>query len=531
MKPSLQLKLGQQLTLTPQLQQSIRLLQMSTLELSHELEGILADNPLLERLDDPFEDSVRIDAGGGLDVRRAEPGEFVPEPESGARERADDDASGAGAADGDGGAEESYSESTGDEAFQGSGDGADDRFSDWSTGSGSGSGEDGDSGERAELGGLDESLREHLLEQLAMTNATARDRGLTECLIDSLDGDGLLESDLADLLEMLPPELAVESDELHAALRLLQSFDPPGVGARDLRESLLLQIDARRREAADDRIHGGAEAPPERLQAEQFRIAREIVERYLPELAAGNFSKLARVLHCDDEALRAAQNFIRTLAPRPGSAYAAERPVYIVPDLIVRRGRSGWTVTLNDEVIPKLRINEVYAQVLKQHRGTQGAMSGQLQEARWLIKNVHQRFETILRVGEAIVERQSAFFTHGPIAMKPMVLREIAELLELHESTISRVTTHKYMLTPQGTFELKHFFGSHVGTDSGGTASSTAIRALIQELIAAENPSRPLADGQIADLLGEQGFVVARRTVAKYREALMIPPVAQRKVL
>ncbi len=525
MKPSLQLRLGQQLTLTPQLQQSIRLLQMSTLELSHELEGFLAENPLLERLDDPFEDSVRIDAGGGLDGRRAEPAEFVPERDSSAKEGAE------GGSGDDARQEEDYGERAGEEAFQGREDGGEDRVSDWSSGTGSGSGEDSESGERPELGGLGESLREHLLEQLATTNATPRDRALTECLIESLDGDGLLDSPLAEMLEMLPPELGVSIEELQTALRLLQSFEPPGVGARDLRESLLLQIDARSREAADTHLHAGAGPAEDAAQPAYLGIAREIVERYLPELAAGNFSKLARVLHCDEEALRAAQNFIRTLSPRPGSAYAAERPVYIVPDLIVRHGRSGWTVTLNDEVIPKLRINEVYAQVLKQHRGTQGAMSGQLQEARWLIKNVHQRFETILRVGEAIVERQSAFFTHGQIAMKPMVLREIAELLELHESTVSRVTTHKYMLTPRGTFELKYFFGSHVGTDSGGTASSTAIRALIQDLIAAENPARPLADGQIADLLGEQGFVVARRTVAKYREALLIPPVAQRKVL
>lgn len=525
MKPSLQLRLGQQLTLTPQLQQSIRLLQMSTLELSHELEGILAENPLLERLDDPFDGSVRIDADGGLDARRAEPGESVPDGEAAAR----DGAEGAGEGDADRGNDEAYGDGSGDEAFQGADEGGDDRFSDWSSGTGSGSGEASDSDERPELGGLDESLREHLLAQLATTNASPRDRALTECLIDSLDGDGLLDNDLEELLAMLPPELALESEELHTALRLLQSFDPPGVGARDLRESLLLQIDAHVREAEDARRH--AAAPRDLAQPEYLGVAREIVARYLPELAAGNFSKLSRVLHCDEETLRAAQNFIRTLSPRPGSAYAAERPVYIVPDLIVRRGRSGWTVTLNEEVIPKLRINEVYAQVLKQHRGTQSAMSGQLQEARWLIKNVHQRFETILRVGEAIVERQSAFFTHGAIAMKPMVLREIAEILELHESTVSRVTTHKYMLTPLGTFELKYFFGSHVGTEGGGTASSTAIRALIQELIAAENPGRPLADGQIADLLGEQGFVVARRTVAKYREALLIPPVAQRKVL
>ncbi|HSG63419.1 MAG TPA: hypothetical protein VLD39_00390, partial [Gammaproteobacteria bacterium] len=290
MKPSLQLKLGQQLTLTPQLQQSIRLLQMSTLELSHELEGILADNPLLERLDDPFDGSVRIDAGGGLDARKAEPGEFVP----GGEDAAKDGAEGAGEGDSDRGNDEVYGDNSGDETFQGADEGGDDRFSDWSSGSGSGSGEASDSDERPELGGLDESLREHLLAQLATTNASPRDRALTECLIDSLDGDGLLDNDLEELLEMLPPELAVESEELRTALRLLQSFDPPGVGARDLRESLLLQIDARAREAEDDRLHSNAAAPRDLAQPKYLGVARDIVARYLPELAAGNFSKLSR---------------------------------------------------------------------------------------------------------------------------------------------------------------------------------------------------------------------------------------------
>ena len=517
MKPSLQLKLGQHLTLTPQLQQSIRLLQMSTLELNHELAEILADNPLLERLDDPFDDSVRIGPDGALDARRNAPDEPRAPGTPGAEDTAAPDREGAADAEGGDGEDSDFDAGAYDDADARSGPDGEEAYSDWGASAGPGRSDDGEETQRPELGASDASLREHLLEQLSLTNATPRDHALVECLIETLDDDGFRDQDLDELLEMLPEELGVEEDELHAALLLLQSFDPPGVGARDLRESLLLQIDARLRDGFED--PGPA------------TLARAVVDRFLPELAAHNYAKVTRALRCDEDALRAAQDFIRTLAPRPAAAFAPERPVYVVPDLIVRRGRSGWIVSLNDAVMPKLRVNDVYAQLLREHRGAHSAMSGQLQEARWLIKNVRQRFETIRRVAEAIVERQSAFFVHGEIAMKPLVLREIAEALDLHESTVSRVTTHKYMLTPKGTFELKYFFGSHVATEAGGTASSMAIRALIREIVAAEDPAGPLSDGQITDLLGEQGFVVARRTVAKYRESLLIPPVAQRKAL
>ena len=219
------------------------------------------------------------------------------------------------------------------------------------------------------------------------------------------------------------------------------------------------------------------------------------------------------------------------MEPRPAAAYGGDEAGYVVPDVIVRRGRNGWVATLNPDVLPKLRINNAYAQILKRNRGGNGGLAGQLQEARWLIKNVQQRFDTILRVAQAIVDRQRAYFSHGAVAMRPLVLREIAEALGLHESTVSRVTTQKYMLTPFGIVELKYFFGSHVATDSGGSASSTAIRALMKELFAGEDPAQPLSDGHVAELLASQGFVVARRTVAKYREALRVPPVAQRRTL
>jgi RNA polymerase sigma-54 factor len=246
--------------------------------------------------------------------------------------------------------------------------------------------------------------------------------------------------------------------------------------------------------------------------------------------AQRDFTKLKKILDCDDEDLREAQVLIRLCNPHPGAAFASDASDYVVPDVVVKHSLNGWQVVLNHDVMPRLRVNALYANILKQSKG-EGSMTSQLQEAKWLIKNMRQRFDTILRVSQAIVERQRNFFTHGAVAMRPLVLREIADTLDLHESTISRVTTQKYMLTPHGMFELKYFFGSHVATETGGEASSTAIRALIKQLIGAENSKIPLSDSKIADMLGEQGMVIARRTVAKYREALKIPPVNLRKSL
>jgi RNA polymerase sigma-54 factor len=501
MKPSLQLKLSQQLALTPQLQQSIRLLQLSTLELNQELEQILADNPLLERLDDPLADCARITPNGSLDRAPGSadgPGEGdAPAPER--RERTDE-------ADGDArGAEEA---------------GYGEHGLDWGTGEGRGSRADGDDDEREfpQVSTRGQTLREHLLAQLAGTGCTRRDRALVTLLIDELDADGYLRAGLDEVAEALPAELGIEPEELSAALRLLQSFDPTGVGARSIPECLLLQL--------------AALPPPRRPPEALCRLAGSIVHQHLDLLAARDFARLRRVLRCDDDALRAAQALIQSLNPRPGGGFAGEPPAYVVPDIVVRRGRSGWQAVLNPDVMPRLRINDAYAQILKRNRGGPGnSLSSQLQEARWLVKNVQQRFDTIQRVAQAIVERQRAFFNHGAVAMRPLVLREIADALGLHESTVSRVTTHKFMLTPFGTFEMKYFFGSHVATDTGGAASSTAIRALIKQLVTAEDAKTPLSDSRIAELLGEQGIVVARRTVAKYREALQIPPVAQRKSL
>jgi RNA polymerase sigma-54 factor len=466
MKPSLQLKLSQHLALTPQLQQSIRLLQLSTLELEQELEKYLLENPLLERDDEVY--APPATAGDG---------EKKPEEEAPAGE----EESWLGEGENDGG----YANS-------------------------SGSFDDDDDGDFHDVRAASTSLREHLSWQLGLMGLPVRDRTLAQCLIDVLDDDGYLTLSLEELEESLPAELEIELDELKIALRHLQNFDPTGVGARNAQECLALQLKSLPKDETRD-------------------LALSIVSDHLDLLAGRDFVKLKKLADCGDEQLREAQILIRGLDPRPGARYAVPDTRYITPDVVVRKVHGQWTVSINSDACPRLRINSLYARILSRQRGS--GLSGQLQEARWLIKNVQQRFDTILRVAQAIVDRQRQFFEHGEVAMRPMVLREIADVLGLHESTVSRVTTQKYMATPRGIFELKYFFGSHVATEVGGACSATAIRALIKQLVGAENAKKPLSDSQIADLLGQQGIVVARRTIAKYREALGIPPVKLRKML
>lgn len=509
MKPSLQLKLTQHLALTPQLQQSIRLLQLSTLELNEEIEQILAENPLLERLDDPFEGCMRIAANGTLEgAGPFSDGQDSPSP-------------GGEGGDDAGAAPEGYEPADAGDRAEDAADMVDyGGPSDWSGESASRTGEqDDDDYATEQVGAAGRSLREHLLAQLASTQATAVDRALVQLLVDSVNDDGYLEGDLDELAAMLPPQAGLDEDALATALKLLQSFDPPGVGARDLRESLLLQM------------HALPESAREQWPAETFTLAHAIVDQSLELLGARDFVRLKRAHRCDDEALRQAQELIRSLNPRPGAAFSAEEPTYVVPDVIVRRTADGWQASLNPDVLPRLQVNDAYARILQNDRSGAGGLGGQLQEARWLIKNVQQRYDTILKVSQAIVERQKSYFSYGAVAMRPLVLREIADALQMHESTISRVTTQKFMLTPFGTVELKYFFSSHVATEAGGAASSTAIREVIRQLVDAEDPRKPLSDGGLAEILGQQGIVVARRTVAKYRESLMIAPVSQRKVL
>ncbi len=497
MKNALQLRLSQHLALTPQLQQSIRLLQLSTLELNQEIEQALTDNPLLERDDDPLATAFRVAADGAIVSRAARTNGAETPDERGA------DAT-------EGGDDEPH-----DDAGEHGG------LLEWGAGSRAERGSDDDDEGPLAWACTQPTLTEHLRTQLAVTTASARDRALVELLIEALNEDGYLATPLSELLAQCPPEAGVELDDLTAALALLQSFDPPGVGARSAAECLALQLDAMLREPD----------PPAAVAT--FALAKRIVSEHLPLLAARDYGKLRRLLGTDDDALREAHALIRRLNPHPGVGFATAGADYVVPDIYVRRVRNRWVAQLNPDVIPRLRVNPSYAAIVKREKGKEGqtAWSARLQEARWLIRNVQQRFETIRRVAQAIVDRQHNFFTHGEIAMRPLVLREIADTVGLHESTISRVTSNKYMATPFGVFELKYFFGSHVATETGGAASSTAIRALIKQLIGAEDPKNPLSDSRLAELLGEQGIVVARRTVAKYREALKIAPVAMRKVL
>ncbi len=496
MKQTLQLRISQHLALTPQLQQSIRLLQLSTLELHQELEQILSDNPMLERIDDPLDNSVRLLADGAISAAPASSGSTAETPPS-------ETGSSSGAEESEGGFE-------GGDAGEGAASGE----SDWSfddVARTSKAPEDDDS--RPQLEAHETTLREHLLEQMRLTVHAPRDRALVELIIDALNDNGYLDEPLEEIHARLPEELDIDIEDLRVALKLLQSFDPSGVGACNASECLAIQI---------------RRFPKVPLVTR--RRALEIVEKHLALFAQRDFNKLKKLLDCDDEDLREAQQIIRSCNPHPGALFASDTSDFVVPDVIVKKTKNGWQVMLNHDVMPRLRVNAMYANILKQSKG-EGSLTSQLQEAKWLIKNMRQRFDTILRVAQAIVDRQRNFFSHGAVAMRPLVLREIADTLGLHESTISRVTTQKYMLTPHGMFELKYFFGSHVATEAGGEASSTAIRALIKQLIGAEDPKNPFSDSKIADMLGEQGMVVARRTVAKYREALKIPPVNLRKSL
>ncbi len=511
MKQVLQLRVSQHLALTPQLQQSIRLLQLSTLELNQEIEIALADNPLLERVDDPMHSAVQLSGDGTLQRNSADEN-FDASSSNYTGDNSSD-------ASRDHGSAETETATVTD--FDSGERRADDlAATDWNASERRSDGEEDDR-DLAHVNMATVTLREHLLGQLALKKLNERDRGLVAVLIEALDEEGYLGDELEDILAMLPAELEIEEQELSTALTLLQSFDPPGIGARSASECLALQL---RRQ----------EGPPARDSAPAVReLALRLVTGNLALLAARDFTRLRRIYQCSDDLLRDAHALIKKLAPHPGRAFAKHESNYVVPDVIVRKVRNAWQAFLNPEVMPKLSINQAYARVLREQRGTDGAanMGSRLQEARWLIKNVQQRFDTILRVAEAIVERQRSFFTHGEVAMRPLVLREIADTLGLHESTVSRVTTQKFMLTPLGVFELKYFFGSHVATDAGGAASSTAIRALIKQLVGAENAKKPLSDSKIAQMLGEQGIVVARRTIAKYRESLRIPPVSLRKTL
>ncbi len=500
MKPGLELRLGQSLAMTPQLQQSIRLLQLSTLELSLEIQQAVETNPLLEftegdefgAADDSFgeatENPIEYAASDDPNTLSGESLLNDPEPANESGEvfeldtRWDD-----------------FYESDGSTAFSA----AERNFDEYDPYATTSSGI--------------ESLRDHLLSQIHLTALSARDTVLATTLIEAIDGAGYLVEPLDELWAMLAPQWpGLSEDELLAVLHLVQSLDPVGVGARSLNECLSLQLAAL------------PATTPHR------DTARAICERNLmPAIAEREYAFVLKQLQASQTELEQALKLIQTLNPRPGAAVGSVAADFVVPDVIVGHKNGRWQVDLNPEIAPKLRINQTYARMInRSSRGEDASyIRSHLQEARWFIKSLRSRNETLLNVARAIVARQIDYFEQGETGMKPLVLREIAEELSLHESTVSRVTTQKFMLTPRGTLEFKYFFSSHVGTSDGGECSATAIRAMIKKLVSEENPKKPLSDAKIADMLIEQGIDVARRTIAKYREAMGIASSTDRKRL
>jgi RNA polymerase sigma-54 factor len=509
MKPSLQVRLSQHLALTPQLQQSIRLLQLSTLELHQEVEQMLEQNPFLEAEQEEAGATEPMVERLTVSERNAEREADSSSASESSADSAPDEAAGVDSAEFGATEREDWENGTERDDFDGI------RETPSAAGSGSSNADDDFDGQ--DRNPQAPSLQEHLREQLLGMRVSAEDAAAITVLIESLDDDGYL----ADPLEEIAAELAADPEQqeeilerLQCALKWLQNMEPLGVGARNLGECLTLQLRAQ-----------------ERCEAQMIAII--ICKQHLDLLARRDMKKLMAATGADEDLIKQAQTLIVALEPKPGRPFARAEANIIVPDVIVQKSGRNWKVVLNPDVMPKLRINDLYAQAIRQGRGAGGgsALSSRLQEARWFMKNIQQRFDTIQRVSQAIVERQKSFFTHGEIAMKPLVLREIADELGLHESTISRVTTAKYMSTMFGTFELKYFFGSSLNTDAGGNASSTAVRALIKQLVNAEDPIKPLSDSQLSHMLEEQGIQVARRTVAKYREALKIAPANLRKSL
>ncbi|HIC1717001.1 TPA: RNA polymerase factor sigma-54 [Escherichia coli] len=476
MKQGLQLRLSQQLAMTPQFQQAIRLLQLSTLELQQELQQALESNPLLEQIDTHEEidtretqDSETLDTADALEQKEI--------PEELPLDASWDTIYTAGTPSGT------------------SGDYIDDELPVYQ-------------------GETTQTLQDYLMWQVELTPFSDTDRAIATSIVDAVDDTGYLTVPLEDILESMGDE-EIDIDEVEAVLKRIQRFDPVGVAAKDLRDCLLIQL------SQFDKTTPWLEE------------ARLIISDHLDLLANHDFRTLMRVTRLKEDVLKEAVNLIQSLDPRPGQSIQTGEPEYVIPDVLVRKHNGHWTVELNSDSIPRLQINQHYASMCNNARndGDSQFIRSNLQDAKWLIKSLESRNDTLLRVSRCIVEQQQAFFEQGEEYMKPMVLADIAQAVEMHESTISRVTTQKYLHSPRGIFELKYFFSSHVNTEGGGEASSTAIRALVKKLIAAENPAKPLSDSKLTSLLSEQGIMVARRTVAKYRESLSIPPSNQRKQL
>ncbi len=476
MKQTLQLRLGQHLTMTPQLQQAIRLLQLSTMELQTEVQEALESNLMLE-VDEDANSPTSSDSAdeGGAPERDIVPTD-IP------------------------------SELPVDTVWEDIYDAVPVQY-----------GAAGINGAEFEIPhAQSETLTDHLLWQLGLTRMSELDKAIATAVIDGIGEDGYLRVSLEDILKSLStPDLEIDQLEIEAVLHQVQNFDPIGVGARDLCECLSIQL----RQCPDD--------TPWR------QVAVTLVRDHLDLLGQRDYAQLMRLLKLQKEELQAVITLIKTLTPRPGDAIQSSQPEYVIPDVFVRNVKGTWRVELNPDAFPRVRVNSQYASLIRRadNSADNNCLKTHLQEARWLIKSLRSRSETLLKVATCIVERQQAFLEFGEEAMKPMVLHDVAEEVSMHESTISRVTTQKYMHTPRGLYELKYFFSSHVFTESGAECSSTAIRALLKKLIAAENGLKPLSDSKLAAILCQQGIRVARRTVAKYRESMAIPSSSERKSL
>jgi RNA polymerase sigma-54 factor len=469
MGPAIALRLRQHLTLTPQVQQALRLLQMSAMEFAQEMEQALSANPFLE---DNAESTTTTAAS-----------EATPEMK----------------ADGEASPAESPAESPID--YEG-------RLPQEQSSSGSG---DRDREEWSGVSDTTPTLQDHLRQQLLISPMSERDRALAHMIVDSLDDDGYFKMSIDELAALVPAEHEVLPSELGASLRLVQSLDPAGIAARNLEECLLLQLEAL------DRGAPGRDC------------AMAIVRGHLALLAGREWGRLQHAIGCDEASLHAARTLIRSLDPKPGHRFGPQEARYVVPDVIVRKNRDRWAAIINPASLPRLRLNRAYADAIQGRRNSNQSLARQLQEARWLLRSIEQRFTTIQRVADAIVARQRGFFEYGEVAMKPLTLKLIAGELGLHESTVCRVTNSKYMATPRGLFEFKHFFSRKLATESGGAASATAVRAVMKELIAAEDPRAPLSDAELARLLAQQGLRVARRTITKYRALMRMPSVEMRR--
>ncbi|MGM0952068.1 MAG: RNA polymerase factor sigma-54 [Pseudomonadota bacterium] len=508
MKASLQLKMGQSLTMTPQLQQAIRLLQLSTLDLQQEIQQALESNPMLETSEDDDQNEAAENSEQNSEESKdteqptaeasAEPASDWDESENGPDWASENDIP-------DNIPDDLPVDTAWDDIYQ-------------SAPAPAAKGDDDNDHDFETRNSPTETLQDHLEWQLNLTPLNERDGAIAHALLDAVDERGYLTSTIEDIHAGLmddADEDPLELDEVEAVLHRLQHFDPPGVFARNLQECLLIQLN---------------QLPPD---TPWLRQARLVVTQFLHLLGNRDYAQLLRRSRLKEDQLKDVLALITSLNPRPGDVIDQAEPDYVIPDVIVRKHEGRWRVELNPEIAPRIRVNASYAGLIRRADSSADNtyLRDQLQEAKWFIKSLQSRNETLLKVATRIVEHQQEFLEYGDEKMKPLILSDIAQAVEMHESTISRVTTQKYMHTPRGIFELKYFFSSHVSTAEGGECSSTAIRAMIKKLIAEETPKKPLSDSKIATMLKDQGINVARRTVAKYREAMHIPPSNERKRL